>query len=196
MIDEVMLCLKHRLNTHLSPLLAPFAPDGEPVAFPDTRDSVLHFPDNQITLLLVNLEEDTSLRAPDLHSTRDANGVTRRISPDLRINLYVLFVAYYADYTHALAAISHVIDHFQSHRILDRQNTPLLSERVERLHLEIVTLPFDAQNRLWRSLGQTYRPSVMYRVRLLVFRDQDSPGAGQIQETAAHISQLDDESSH
>ena len=51
---------------------------------------------------------------------------------------------------------------------------------VDRLALELVTQTFAEQNDVWSVLRTTYHPSVMYRVRLIVVRDEKPADVAQV----------------
>jgi Pvc16 N-terminal domain len=175
MIDDALLFLKQHLSSGLKSLSGA-APDDlaeEPVVFVDNAkmDSVTFKP-GAISVLLVNVEEETTLREPDLYSRVSPNGVCKAVQPEIRINLYVLFVAQFTQYEQSLKYLSRVVQHFQTHRVFNQQNEPELSQRIDRLVLELVTLPFAEQNEIWNALRTAYRPSVLYKAGMIVFRDE------------------------
>lgn len=45
----------------------------------------------------------------------------------------------------------------------------------KRNHMELVTLPFAQQNEVWNALRTSYKPSVLYKVRMLVFQPEEPP---------------------
>ena len=66
--------------------------------------------------------------------------------------------------------------------MLNHLNAPELSENIEQLVMELVTLPFSEQNEVWSSLRVTYHPSVLYKVKMVVFQDEDAVGMPEIGE--------------
>ena len=76
-----------------------------------------------------------------------------------------------------------VIRFFQQNRALDHDNTPALSPLIDKLVLELVTLPLSEQNEIWSALRVSYHPSVLFRVRMVVFRDADGAAVPQIGQT-------------
>src|SRR5271165_6839813 len=95
------------------------------------------------------IEEETTLREPDLYSRVSPNGIRESVQPIIRINLYVLFVAQFTKYEESLKYLSRIVQHFQNHRVFNQQNAPELSQRIDRLVLELITLPFSEQNEIW-----------------------------------------------
>ncbi len=103
------------------------------------------------------------------------------------MNLYVLFVAHFKQYADSLRSLSGVIRHFQRHRIFHRRNAPTLPASIEQLAVELVTLPFAEQNEVWGSLRTSYRPSVLYRVRVLVFQDDEPVPLPVVEEPSIQV---------
>ncbi|NHN24064.1 DUF4255 domain-containing protein [Flavobacterium jejuense] len=130
------------------------------------------FATDSVTPFLINISEDRKFRNPDLYSGMVQDGIRTQINPEIRIELLVLFVSKFNDYSQALKFLSYVIKFFQANRVFTQNNTPeLLDENIEKLTIELVTLPLEEQNQVWHSLNTSYLPSVLYRVRLLSFID-------------------------
>jgi len=152
---------------------APGDLEEETVVFvDDAKMDCVTFKPGAISVLLVNIEEETTLREPDPYSRVSPNGIRESVQPEIRINLYVLFVAQFTQYEQSLKYLSRIVQHFQNHRVFNQQNAPELSQRIDRLALELITLPFSEQNEIWNALRTAYRPSVLYKARMIVFRDE------------------------
>ena len=191
MLDEVMVFLKDHLNHHLRPgaTLASDETQEEAVVFVDgEKMDPINFKLGAISVLLINIEEDNSLPLSDPYVGVSPRGDTIRINPEIRMDLYVLFVARYKQYDTGLAQLSDIIRHFRTHRIFDHQNSPELGADIEKLILELVTLPLAEQNELWNALRMTYHPSVLYKVKTVVFRDSDAKRPVEISETVVRTS--------
>jgi hypothetical protein len=161
-IDEALGFLRDQLMDHA---LEPLGQPEETVGFLDGDDMdpiKFKYP---ITVLLINIEKETVLRAADPFKRIAADGSAYQTRPDIRLNLCLLFVAGYKNYLDSLKTISQIISYFQSHTVFENPS-------VGRLTMELLTLPLAEQNELWSALGTPYRPSVMYRVRMLVFEDR------------------------
>ena len=179
MISEVLLFLKNHLNTYLSTKSGwhPEASQEDTVVFLDGEQmDPVSFKLGAVSVLLINIEEENTLRAPDPYLRMAPDGTRQKIQPEIRLNLYVLFVARCKLYEDALRYLSFVIQYFQNHRLLNHHNAPELSEDIEQLVMELITLPFAEQNEVWSSLRMTYQPSVLYKVKMVVFRDEDTVG--------------------
>ncbi len=178
MLSEILILLKDAVNEYLRSALGPRSEyvDGKYVDFLETtKADSAEFKANLVTLLLVNLEEDHLPRPADPHRRTLPDGTFLRMQPPIYINAYVLFVARFPDYATNIQFISRIMQFFQVRRVLDSENTPSLGDRgIERLAMDLMTLPFSEQNHLWGMLRSAYQPSLLYRVRTAVFSDVDA----------------------
>ncbi len=175
MLQVVLSFLKDQVNNYLRVKRRgqPFVVD---VVFREQHTgSTIKFFENKINVLLVNLEEEQLFRAGAVPSSSITNGINAQVNPDVYMNLYIMFVSYFKDdYTQALSCLSLIIKFFQSHRLFEGKNYPPLNPEIEKLTLELVNLPFSEQKDLWSLLGMPYIPSVIYKVRMVVFKDRDT----------------------
>ena len=193
MISEVLIFLKNHLNAHLnvSSVLSSGESTEDRVVFLDgEKMDPVTFKLGAISALLINVEQENTLRSPDPYTAVSADGTQRKVQPDIRLNLYVLFVARFKQYEQGLSYLSRIIQHFQNHRVFDNHNAPELNENVERLVIELVTLPFSEQNELWNSLRTTYHPSVLYKVKMVTLRDEEAMPTAEIKESTLLISRI------
>jgi hypothetical protein len=177
MLSEVLLTLKDAVNNYLTISSGWSALDsdhGHVVFLESDRVDALDFKMDAVSLVLANVEEETTLRPDDPHGRMLPNGARQKVKPPIHLNAYVLFVARFRDYKQSLRYISLILRFFLSHRLLDHENTPALSDRIEKLTMELVTLPFSEQNHLWGILRTAYLPSLLYKVRMVVFQDDDA----------------------
>ncbi len=191
MIGDVLLLLRDELNAYLRGV----APDGGDAAedrvqlIDGDKSDPLEFRSNAITLLLVNIEQETSLRNTDPYLRGAPEAGLRRLQPEIRLNLYVLFVARFKAYEQGLNLLALVIRYFQRHRALDHASTPALSPQIDRLLLELVTPPLAEQNEIWSALRIHYHPSLLYRVRMVVLRDAEGVAVPPIGQTVVRARQ-------
>lgn len=186
MISEVLLHLKSTLNEHLKAQSGwvPTEAWEDKVVLPDGElMEPVTFKLGAVTELLINLEEENTLRSANPYRRTLVDGTTLQVQPDIRLNLYLLFVARFKQYEQGLRYLSRIIRYFQSHRVLDRASAPALPTGVEKLVLELVTLPFSEQNEIWNALRTTYHPSVLYKVSLIVYHDEEVREAPEIRES-------------
>lgn len=188
MIKEALVFLKDRLNSHLSSGRNADEVQEDPVVFLDgEKMDPLAFKLGAVSILLINLEEETTLRAADLYQRPGPDGTRQKVQPDIRLNLYVLLVARFKQYEESLHQLSLIIRYFQNHRLFDQHNAPELGENIEQLVVELITLPFSEQNEVWSALRVAYHPSVLYKVKMVIFKDEDGVGLPEIEERVLRL---------
>lgn len=135
--------------------------------------------DGHIVASLMNLEEDRISRPLDIYR-KQANGRVETVNPEIRLNLYILFIANFVrttvntdGYQDGLTTLSNVVRFFQKKPYFNHSNTPGLDTNIEKLVIELYTLSFEQTNHLWGSLGAKYMPSVMYKVRLVSLQENE-----------------------
>jgi len=173
MIHTVLNVLKEKLNEYFR---IKTALDEDLVKYIESSaNDPISFTNNAVTPFLINVSEDRTLRKPDQYIGVTQNGIRTQVNPEVRIELLVLFVSKFSDYSQALNFLSYVIKCFQVNRIYTPQNSPDLStDKIEKMVMELVTLPLEEQNQVWHSLNTSYLPSVLYKVRLISYLDEES----------------------
>lgn len=134
---------------------------------------------------VVNMEEDRISRSWDIHR-KQLDGTIATTKPEIRFNFYLLFAAYFPEavggntipYSDGLRALSGIISFFQQKNVFDKKNTPTLPDNFEKLIVEHYSLTLEQQNHLWGALGAKYLPSVMYKIRLIVFQEDTMLSSG------------------
>ena len=184
MISDLLVTLKDAVNDHLAASSGwggAQADHGQVVFGDSDKADGLELKIGAVTLLMVNLEQEHTLRPGDPYKVTLADGTTQRVQPPIHLNVYILFAARFKEYQQSLRYISLILQFFQTHRVLDHQSTPGLSERIEKVIMELITLPFSEHYNLWSLLRSSYQPSLLYKVRMVVYQDQDglaAPAAG------------------
>ena len=128
---------------------------------------------NKLVLFLTNIEKDST---PGSSSVGQSGALwASRRHPPVHLNLYVMVAANFggSNYPEALKMISAAILFFQKHPVFDRQSSPGLDRRIEKLILDIENLGRQEQANLWGILSGKYLPSVLYKVRMVTFDSQD-----------------------
>ena len=177
MIGEVLVLMRDQLNAYLREQAGNVASNAEDkVQLLDASGvaDAVEFKVGKVTALLINIEQEQLLRPADAFLRQMPDGSSQRVQRELRLNLYVLFVVRFMVYEQGLSMHSNVLRYFQSHPVLDHSQLPNLNPEIDKLTFELVTLPLAEQNTVWSQLRTSYHPSLMYRVRMVVFRD----GAG------------------
>ncbi len=190
MIADVLTFLKEHLDDHFRVALGGSQddPSADKVVFVDgDKMDPISFKLGAVTVLLINVEEDRVLRSPDRYARRTPDGTHERIQPDIRLILYVLFIARFKAYEEAWKHLSTLIEHFQSLPVLDAQNTPALPAGIEKLGLELVTQTFAQQNEVWNALRTTHHPSILYRIKLVGFRDRQPAESPEVRDVAPEL---------
>ena len=189
MIDRALLFLRDRLNQYLSRSTGGAGAGLEdPVTFVEgDKLDPLVLKTGAVSALLVNLEQDNVMRGNDPFSRVLADGSTVRSSPEIRLNLWVLFVARFRAYEAGLAALSQVLQFFQANPLFESRSDPELDAAIERLTVELHTLPNSEQNDLWGSLRIAYHPSLLFKVRMVAVRDGGLPAAAPVTEPKVEL---------
>ncbi|MGR9052701.1 MAG: DUF4255 domain-containing protein [Gammaproteobacteria bacterium] len=195
MIDKVLGFLRRSLDVNLkiNTGVLPGSPESseELVTFVDGEKlDPIAFKLNAVTVMLINLEADNSLRAADPFNKMLRDGSKQHVHPSIRLNLFVLFVTRFKSYQNGLRHLSLIIKFFQRHRLIDRESFPDLDQKIEQLTVELVTLPFAEQNEIWNALRTTYHPSVLYKVRLVEFADEDAVQSTSVSERILDIKEI------
>ena len=174
MVDVVLSVLKDKLNEYFKNVVG--TTESDIIEFISTSNNdPVSFTNDKITPFLINISEDRKFRNPDQYSGVVRNGIRTQTNPEIRIELLILFVSKFSKYDQALKFLSHVIKFFQVNRVFNPLNSPQLSdESIEKLVVELISIPLEEQNQVWHSLNTSYLPSVLYRVRLLSFVDEQS----------------------
>lgn len=140
---------------------------------------------NRIVCQLVNVEEERVGKAQVPLAPPVNSGFPVR-NPEIRLNLSVMFTSVGGDgspddpesdaqYETCIQMLALVIQFFQYRHYFTTENSPSLPVAIENLVVELYPITLENQNYLWASLGAKYRPSVVYKVRLItVFEDSFS----------------------
>ena len=176
MLKSVIVFFQQELSNYLASTGAA----NPEVKFPSALSGgeSVDFEKSALNFLMINLEEENTLRQADIFLHKK-NGHAFPAAPEIRLNLYLLFVANMSDYPTSMDLLSRVIRFFQARRVFDHHNTPQLPAEIEKLSVELITLPFAQQNEVWNALRTSYKPSLLYKVRMVVFSPEEpvAPGA-------------------
>tara|TARA_B100000900_G_scaffold415671_2_gene446525 strand:- start:153 stop:905 length:753 start_codon:yes stop_codon:yes gene_type:complete len=124
---------------------------------------------NTVVCSLVNVEEETTLKATA--GTTSSRGTFIKSSPDIYVNLTIIFSSYFVgkNYVEALKFLSGVIYFFQAKPIFTNENTPGLSDNIEKAVFDLTSLSYHDLSAVFQMMGSKYLPSVVYRARMLTF---------------------------
>ena len=124
-----------------------------------------------VGVTLINIEEERVNKAQMPETVKRAGKVTY-FNPELRLNLFLLFVANYSQYIDSVKAISNVISFFQINNVFNSENFPSLDKSIDKIIFDISTKSFEELSYIWGVLGTNYRPSVIYRMRLVTVQEE------------------------
>jgi len=147
-----------------------------------------------VVLTLINVEEEV-IGKSQLPYYKRPDQTVDLLNPDLKVNLYVLMsgvssMANSVKYNNSLRMLSYCIGCFQYRNVFDRINSPALPEGIEKIIAELVSPTFEQQNHIWGGLGAKYQPSVIYKIKLLVYREiLESNGAGMVKRIKSGINE-------
>ena len=188
MLKDTLVFLKNSLNTYLNSVSDHDGAQEDPVHFLSGQSvDQLEFKLNSVSILIVNLEEERVLNPPDIHQLRLPGGKTQKVQPEIRLNVYVLFVAHFKQYDDAMKNLSGVIRYFQNHRVFNHENSPDLDKRIGPLIVELKTLSFSEQNEIWGALRLPYHPSVLYRIKMVIFQDEIAEEIPGIKDVSVNV---------
>jgi len=175
MLEESLSFIVDKVNEYIALQAAGDSTRVELNALVDQKGDV-QVGDDKVACTLVSLEEERISKAQYVHEVQ--NGVTTKKNPPLKFNLYVLFAANpkistaNTNYGEGLKLISHIIAYFQGNNYFTKTNAPEIPDGIEKLIMEVYSMPIEQQNYMWGALGAKYLPSVLYRMRLVVIDAQ------------------------
>lgn len=192
-IAEVISFLRGYLDGRIRVAMGGNADDPTPdkVVFVDgSQSDPIVFQLDAVTELLINVEEDRVLRSAEPYLRRGDDGQLRRVQPDIRLSLCLLFVARFTDYETAWSYLSMIVEEFQRMRVFDPADPTLsMPAGMDKLVVELMTLGLAEQNEIWNALRTPHMPSLLYRVKLVVVRDQQPAEVALVSTVEALVTQ-------
>jgi len=147
-----------------------------------TQEGNWAIPNSKLGLSLINIEEEKIFKDQKT-SFVNPNGLTQRYNPEIKINLYILFTANFTggaqgnddtEYLEGLKQLSYILSFFQGKNVFTPDNSPgLEGTGLEKLIVELFSYSFEQLYNFWTVLGAKYLPSVLYKMRLIKFQDQN-----------------------
>lgn len=124
-----------------------------------------------VGMSLINIEEERVNRAQQPEIIRGENGALGYANPEIRLQLHLLFVANFKDHDDSIKNISSVISFFQSNNVFSPKKHPELDENIKKIIFELGSYGFEQLSYIWGVLGTNYRPSVIYKMRLVTIQE-------------------------
>ena len=164
MIHNVVASIGYRLNEHVMNALSLSDEAVIISSLVDLKGNINPDIENKISMFLINIEEERTAKNGHFQSSPGMN-------PPTTVNLYLMFAAYFPNfnYMESLRYISLVIEFFQSQNSFSTSNTPLLSNSVEKLSIELSNIGLEDIGKLWSNTETNYIPSVAYKVKHIVY---------------------------
>ncbi|MFN0037157.1 MAG: DUF4255 domain-containing protein [Saprospiraceae bacterium] len=182
MLLEVLNAIKDKLNNHIAPLVGKNPEQDKVVKLEDvarlakgpegSNDVEGEEANASIFITLANIEEENALK--NNYPMKEQGGVLIASKPVLFLNLYLLIAANFNRYDEALKHISFVLGFFQANKTMTvaLPNFPDPCTLTFNLH----NISFEHLNNLWVVMGGQYRPSVLYKTKLLLVQESVEDG--------------------
>ncbi len=176
MIGDVLTLLKNRLNSHFRTMIGVSGYGEDKVYFIDgeMKTDQNPFKLDAVSILLFNVEQEKAFRQGEAYIRLSSDGVSKKVQPDIALNLYILVSVRFKVYEQGLHYLSLIIKYFQSYNYLSHENTPELGDDIDHLVIEIYSMSVTQQNELWGALRNSYLPSLAYKVKAVIFRTEDT----------------------
>ena len=188
MIDETLTFLRDHLNDHLLSLIASEDPQDVIVFGDPTRHDMFDLPKDAVTLVLLNVEEDRSVRRDNPFTKTLLDGTVVKVQPDISLNLYLLFASCFKQYDQSWRYLSWILQYFQKNPVLAPDGNPQMNPALNPLTMELVSLPFSEQNEIWSALRIPQKPSLIYRAKMVTFSDDEARAAAAIGQINLDVS--------
>ena len=176
-ISAVSLTLETRLTAGLSTLGLP-APTAQlhDLVTPVTSDPPT------VTLFLYQIVEDPSVRNR-VTTTRVVNGDLRSLKQPLGLCLHYMVTAWGGDRHTEQRMLGRVLQILHDDAILDGlELSGVLAGTPAQLLVSLAALELEDRARVWSAIGQTYRLSVNYEVRVVNVDAQTETSATPVRE--------------
>lgn len=185
MIDLALDFLTKEINAYLMLKNDPVSGTAPEIVLTNVaaEDGNWAIPPRTLGLSLINIEEDR-INKDQRTSFRNEQGEIEHYNPEIKLNLYILVSANFASgeaggtsnatgvYGEGLKQLSYVIGFFQGKNVFTTDNSPGLDATIQKLIVELYSSSFEQQYNFWTVVGAKYLPSVLYRVRMLVFQEK------------------------
>lgn len=132
----------------------------------DENGSVPTLNQNKLILTMINIQKET-LKPFNVRFKTMENGNFAHNAPVERYNLAMMVSSHFDDYAESLKFLNASILFFQAHPSIDATNYANLPKGIKKLDYEIDTISYHEMFNLWSAMGAKYRPSCIYKVRLM-----------------------------
>lgn len=185
MIDSALKFLTDEINAYLVLKNEPVNAASPEIVLTNVaaEDGNWAIPPKTLGLSLINIEEERVFKEQQT-AFRNAEGDIEHYNPNIKLNLYILISANFAAgdaggntnttgvYCEGLKQLSYVISFFQGKYVFTPDNSPALPQELTKLVVELYSYSFEQQYNFWSVVGAKYLPSVLYKVRMLVYQEK------------------------
>lgn len=148
---------------------------------------------NKIILTLIKVEEESSLKNGAFYVKKSPQEIKKH-HPAIYLNLYLLVSITKKNYKEALQLLSDTITFFQAHKVFSGHlpGKEPDEEILFKITVELHDINFQEVFDMWSNLGSKQFPSVIYKVRLLKFLDnQEHKDVPVIEKVKVHYDMND-----
>lgn len=184
MIHTALSFIANELNEYLK--LRTGIPDVNRVYLTSiaTEDAGVVIPDKSLGLSLINIEEDRVFK-DQRTSFKNSQGNVEYRNPEISLNLYILISSNFQDkkindssddYVEGLKQLSFIISYFQAKNVFTKENSPSLESydpNINKLVVELYSYSFEQLFNFWSVVGAKYLPSVLYKIKLITFQENE-----------------------
>lgn len=92
--------------------------------------------------------------------------------------MYVLVVANMDKYPEALYRLSAVMDYFHENSVFEQhtyKKKGFPTVQIPKLIVEMENMDFQMTHSLWQTIGASYQPSILYKVRMISIDNEFTP---------------------
>lgn len=185
MIDTALKFLTDEINAYLLLKNEPVNAAAPEIVLTNVaaEDGNWAIPPKTLGLSLINIEEERVFKEQQT-AFRNPEGAIEHYNPNIKLNLYILITANFAAgdaggntnttgiYREGLKQLSYVIGFFQGKYVFTPDNSPTLPPQLKKLVIELYSNSFEQQYNFWSVIGAKYLPSVLYKVRMLVYQEK------------------------
>ena len=172
MIEEALLFTQQSLNQFLMNRFGNRDKNVVLNVVVDDDNSTPMINQNKMVISLINIENESS--RPYYNKPQyTPNGSYTHVNPTERFNLDILITSNFQDYSETLKFLNGTLTFFQVNSTMSNQSHSFFPDALEKLHFELVKMNFDQMHSLWSAMGAKYRPSMVYKMRLISIQGEE-----------------------
>ncbi|MEZ4873962.1 MAG: DUF4255 domain-containing protein [Flavobacteriaceae bacterium] len=141
----------------------------------DENGTVPQLNQNKLVLTLINVEKET-LKPFHVRNKKLEDGNFSKIAPVQRYNLALMISSHFDDYAESVKFLNSALLFFQTYPSIDASVYSSLPEGIKKLDYEMETISYPEMFNLWSAMGAKYRPSLIYKIRLLTLDPSEITG--------------------